>query len=167
MYQGRFSLLYQRLRRNSRFAPLNAVQVRWVCPVTVYWCLRTQADHLSLARDAAAVVSRAQASNCHAPCDLLHSYPMQQVSSDGDFDKRPLCLASVLPCLCCLQATLPNQMHAQLTELNGLKGNVGRRCIIMGLISSQVGGGHCQGGRGGGGRTASIKAWCVRTHAAD
>lgn len=36
------------------------------------------------------------------------------------------------------QATLPNQMHAQLTELNGLKGNVGRRCIIMGLITSQV-----------------------------
>lgn len=28
VYQGRFSLLYQRLRRNSRFAPLNAVQVR-------------------------------------------------------------------------------------------------------------------------------------------
>jgi hypothetical protein len=27
LYQGRFSLLYQRLRRNSRFAPLNAVQV--------------------------------------------------------------------------------------------------------------------------------------------
>lgn len=27
MYQGRFSLLRQRLRRNSRFAPLNAVQV--------------------------------------------------------------------------------------------------------------------------------------------
>lgn len=60
VYQGRFSLLYQRLRRNSRFAPLNAVQ-----------------------------------------------------------------------------ATLPNQMHAQLTELNGLKGNLGRRCIVMGLISSQ------------------------------
>jgi hypothetical protein len=38
-----------------------------------------------------------------------------------------------------VQATLPNQMHAQLTELNGLKGNVGKRCIIMGLISSQVG----------------------------
>jgi hypothetical protein len=37
-----------------------------------------------------------------------------------------------------VQATLPNQMHAQLTELNGLKGNVGKRCIIMGLISSQV-----------------------------
>lgn len=30
-------------------------------------------------------------------------------------------------------------MHAQLTELNGLKGSVGRRCIVMGLISSQVG----------------------------
>lgn len=30
-------------------------------------------------------------------------------------------------------------MHAQLTELNGLKGNLGRRCIVMGLISSQVG----------------------------
>lgn len=60
MYQGRFSLLYQRLRRNSRFAPLNAVQ-----------------------------------------------------------------------------ATLPNQMHAQLTELNGLKGIVGQRCIVMGLICSQ------------------------------
>lgn len=29
-------------------------------------------------------------------------------------------------------------MHAQLTELNGLKGNLGRRCIVMGLISSQV-----------------------------
>jgi hypothetical protein len=42
-------------------------------------------------------------------------------------------------CLCVTpQATLPNQMHAQLTELNGLKGNLGRRCIVMGLISSQV-----------------------------
>lgn len=38
----------------------------------------------------------------------------------------------------CVQATLPNQMHAQLTELNGLKGVVGQRCIVMGLISSQV-----------------------------
>ena len=45
-----------------------------------------------------------------------------------------------------LQATLPNQLHAQLTELNGLKGSVGRRCIVMGLISSQV------GGSGGGGQ---------------
>jgi len=38
----------------------------------------------------------------------------------------------------CVQATLPNQMHAQLTELNGLKGIVGQRCIVMGLICSQV-----------------------------
>lgn len=28
-------------------------------------------------------------------------------------------------------------MHAQLTELMGLKGSVGKRCIVMGLISSQ------------------------------
>lgn len=39
------------------------------------------------------------------------------------------------------QAVLPNQMHAQLTELIGLKGNVGKRCIVMGLISSQEDGG--------------------------
>lgn len=36
-----------------------------------------------------------------------------------------------------MQAALPNQMHAELTELLGLKGSVGKRCIVMGLISSQ------------------------------
>lgn len=42
VYQGRFSLLYQRLRRNSRFAPLNAVQVcagRQCCKLTHYVCI--------------------------------------------------------------------------------------------------------------------------------
>ena len=28
-------------------------------------------------------------------------------------------------------------MRAQLTELMGLKGSVGKRCIVMGLISTQ------------------------------
>eukprot|EP00879_Flechtneria_rotunda_P024714 GHRR01026220.1.p1 GENE.GHRR01026220.1~~GHRR01026220.1.p1 ORF type:complete len:186 (+),score=50.61 GHRR01026220.1:159-716(+) len=60
LYQQRFSMLYQRLRRDHRFAPLNAVQ-----------------------------------------------------------------------------ATLPNLPHVNLTELTGLKGNVGKRCFVMGLISSQ------------------------------
>lgn len=40
-----------------------------------------------------------------------------------------------------LQAVLPNQMHAQLAELTGLKGSVGKRCIVMGLISTQEDGG--------------------------
>jgi hypothetical protein len=29
-------------------------------------------------------------------------------------------------------------MHAQLTPLTGLKGSAGRRCIVAGLINSQV-----------------------------
>ncbi|KAF8057260.1 DPB2 [Scenedesmus sp. PABB004] len=61
LYQGRFAMLAQRLRRSAQFAPLNAVQ-----------------------------------------------------------------------------ASMPqHRRHAEITELTGLKGNVGRSCIVMGLLGSQ------------------------------
>lgn len=52
--------------------------------------------------------------------------------------------------LCCavdsndaVQALPSCQPHAQLTELTGLKGAIGQRCIVMGIISSSEEGGTC------------------------
>jgi hypothetical protein len=42
-----------------------------------------------------------------------------------------------------LQALPSGQPHAQLTELTGLKGAIGQRCIVMGVISSSEEGGSC------------------------
>jgi hypothetical protein len=42
-----------------------------------------------------------------------------------------------------LQALPSGQPHAQLTELTGLKGAIGQRSIVMGIISSSEEGGTC------------------------
>jgi hypothetical protein len=46
-------------------------------------------------------------------------------------------------CWVLLQALPSGQPHAQLTELTGLKGAIGQRCIVMGVISSSEEGGTC------------------------
>lgn len=62
----------------------------------------------------------------------LHITCATCVCSDGDVNST-----------CCgvVQAALPNQHHAELIELTGLKGRIGQRCIVMGMISSTEDGG--------------------------